>query len=70
MGDEGAGELLCSCEFSLGYGGRILLNGAVLRLRRGRRYGLCGANGAGEGAWGVPLRAGAERARDIGAGRW
>lgn len=29
-------------------GGKILLNGAKLRLKRGRRYGLCGANGAGK----------------------
>jgi len=39
---------LCNCEFSLAYGGRILLTNTVLRLRRGRRYGLCGANGAGK----------------------
>jgi elongation factor 3 len=45
--DDGEEEL-CNCEFSLGYGGRILLNNARLRLKRGRRYGLCGANGAGK----------------------
>ena len=29
-------------------GGKILLNGARLILKRGRRYGLCGANGVGK----------------------
>lgn len=29
-------------------GGKILLNGARLVLKRGRRYGLCGANGVGK----------------------
>ncbi len=28
-------------------GGKILLNNARLILKRGRRYGLCGANGGG-----------------------
>lgn len=46
--DDDEEEELCNCEFSLGYGGRILLNNATLRLKRGRRYGLCGANGAGK----------------------
>ncbi len=39
---------LCNCEFSLAYGGKILLNNAKLRLKRGKRYGLCGPNGAGK----------------------
>ena len=39
---------LCNCEFSLAYGGRILLSNATLKLRRGHRYGLCGANGVGK----------------------
>lgn len=39
---------LCNCEFSLAYGGKILLQDARLRLVRGRRYGLCGANGVGK----------------------
>lgn len=46
--DDGEGEELCHCKFSLAYGGKILLNNAVMRLKRGRRYGLCGANGAGK----------------------
>ena len=31
-----------------GAGGKILLNKATLRLKKGRRYGLCGANGVGK----------------------
>ena len=43
-----AGDELCDCEFSLAYGGKILLSGARMRLLRGARYGLCGANGVGK----------------------
>lgn len=46
--EEEAEDELCNCEFSLAYGGRILLTNTTLRLRRGRRYGLCGHNGAGK----------------------
>ena len=46
--DEDEGEDLCDCEFSLAYGGKILLNCARLHLKRGRRYGLCGPNGVGK----------------------
>lgn len=46
--DDGPGEELANCEFSLAYGGKILLNNARLILKRGRRYGLCGANGVGK----------------------
>jgi elongation factor 3 len=42
------GDELCDCEFSLAYGGKILLSGARMRLLRGARYGLCGANGVGK----------------------
>lgn len=45
--DEGKPDL-CNCEFSLAYGGMILLNNARLRLKRGHRYGLCGPNGCGK----------------------
>lgn len=45
---EEEGEDLCDCEFSLAYGGKILLNNARLNLKRGQRYGLCGPNGAGK----------------------
>eukprot|EP00897_Mesotaenium_endlicherianum_P000244 jgi/Mesen1/1021/ME000121S00097 len=41
-------EDLCNSEFSLAYGGKILLNNATLWLKRGRRYGLCGPNGCGK----------------------
>ncbi|GFH27561.1 uncharacterized protein HaLaN_25903, partial [Haematococcus lacustris] len=44
--DVEEGEDLCNCEFSLAYGAKILLNNARLRLKRGKRYGLCGPNGA------------------------
>lgn len=46
--DDSAGELLCNCEFSLAYGGMILLNNTRMRLRRGQRYGLVGHNGCGK----------------------
>ncbi len=46
--DEGEGEDLCNCTFSLAYGAKILLNTASLRLKRGNRYGLCGRNGTGK----------------------
>jgi elongation factor 3 len=46
--DDEEGEDLCDCEFSLAYGGRILLSNTKLRLKRGGRYGLCGPNGAGK----------------------
>jgi elongation factor 3 len=46
--DEEEGEDLCNCTFSLAYGAKILLNTATLRLKRGRRYGLCGRNGTGK----------------------
>lgn len=47
MQDDVEGPTLANCEFSLAYGGKILLNNARLVLKRGRRYGLCGANGEG-----------------------
>ncbi|GLI71115.1 hypothetical protein VaNZ11_016208 [Volvox africanus] len=46
--DDEEGDELCNCEFSLAYGAKILLNNAALRLKRGRRYGLCGPNGVGK----------------------
>lgn len=45
---EEEGVDLCDCEFSLAYGGMILLNNAHLKLKRGKRYGLCGPNGCGK----------------------
>ena len=46
--DDDPTPKLCECEFSLAYGGKILLSGAKLALRKGARYGLCGANGVGK----------------------
>ncbi|KAJ3270694.1 hypothetical protein HDV01_007518 [Terramyces sp. JEL0728] len=47
-GDDSEGVLLADCEFSLAYGGMMLLNNTRLILRKGQRYGLCGHNGAGK----------------------
>lgn len=46
--DDEEGEDLCNCEFSLGYGAKILMNNARMHLKRGKRYGLCGGNGTGK----------------------
>lgn len=46
--DDEEGDDICDCEFSLAYGGRILLSQTKMRLKRGQRYGLCGPNGAGK----------------------
>ena len=39
---------LCNIEFSLAFGGKILLHNTFLRLGKGRRYGVLGKNGAGK----------------------
>ena len=41
-------EVLCNCKFSLAYGTKILLNSAILKLKRGRAYGLLGPNDCGK----------------------
>jgi len=46
--EDDEGEDLCNCEFSLGYGAKILLNNTRLHLKRGKRYGVCGYNGCGK----------------------
>lgn len=46
--DHQEGEELCNIDFSLAYGGMMLLNHTKLKLHRGQRYGLCGHNGAGK----------------------
>lgn len=46
--EEEIGELLCDCQFSLAYGAKILLNRTQLKLIKGGRYGICGANGCGK----------------------
>lgn len=45
--EDGEVEIV-NAEFSLGYGGRLLLSHANLRLLKGHRYGLCGRNGVGK----------------------
>jgi len=45
--DEGEVEIV-NANFSLGYGGMLLLSHTNLRLLKGHRYGLCGRNGAGK----------------------
>eukprot|EP00669_Euglena_mutabilis_P011209 TRINITY_DN5871_c0_g1_i1.p2 TRINITY_DN5871_c0_g1~~TRINITY_DN5871_c0_g1_i1.p2 ORF type:complete len:625 (-),score=338.80 TRINITY_DN5871_c0_g1_i1:675-2549(-) len=42
------GEDICNTEFSLAYGGKILLHNTKLHLKRGRKYGLVGKNGVGK----------------------
>lgn len=47
--DDGSeGPLLCDIQFSLAYGGLLLLNHTNLKLRRGKRYGICAGNGQGK----------------------
>lgn len=46
--DPDEGEELANCEFSLAYGGMILLNNTNLRLTRGQRYAILGPNGCGK----------------------
>jgi elongation factor 3 len=43
-----AEEDICNIDFSLAYGGKILLHNARLWLTRGHRYGLVGQNGVGK----------------------
>ena len=45
--DDGEIEIV-DADFSLGYGGMLLLSHTNLRLLKGHRYGLCGRNGAGK----------------------
>ncbi|KAH8929124.1 hypothetical protein BT69DRAFT_1236292 [Atractiella rhizophila] len=45
--DDGA-EILMNLPFSLAYGGLLLLNHTVLKLKRGHRYGIVAANGSGK----------------------
>ena len=43
--EDEEGEDLCKCFFAA-YGALILLNNATLHMKKGKRYGLCGPNGA------------------------
>ncbi|PIB01031.1 mRNA export factor elf1 [Cercospora beticola] len=45
--DDGEIEIV-NANFSLGYGGMLLLSHTNMRLLKGHRYGLCGRNGAGK----------------------
>jgi len=45
--DDGETEIV-NANFSLGYGGMLLLSHTNMRLLKGHRYGLCGRNGAGK----------------------
>ncbi len=45
--DDGEIEIV-DADFSLAYGGMLLLSHTNLRLLKGHRYGLCGRNGAGK----------------------
>lgn len=46
---EETGEVeIVNTDFSLAYGGMLLLSHTNLRLLKGHRYGLCGRNGAGK----------------------
>ena len=45
--DDGEVEIV-NTDFSLAYGGMLLLSHTNLRLLKGHRYGLCGRNGAGK----------------------
>ncbi|BGP32163.1 [NU+] prion formation protein 1 [Rhodotorula toruloides] len=46
--DDEEGDIVVDLPFSLAYGGLLLLNHTVLKLRKGHRYGICGANGCGK----------------------
>ncbi|KAI6860758.1 ABC transporter domain-containing protein, partial [Hortaea werneckii] len=45
--DDGETEIV-NANFSLGYGGMLLLRHTNMRLLKGHRYGLCGRNGSGK----------------------
>lgn len=46
--EEDGAEVLCSCQFTLAYGTKILLHNTTMRLIRGHKYGLLGANDSGK----------------------
>ncbi|MBW0475024.1 hypothetical protein O181_014739 [Austropuccinia psidii MF-1] len=46
--DDDPTEKIVDLVFSLAYGGLLLLNHTILKLRRGWRYGICGSNGCGK----------------------
>jgi elongation factor 3 len=46
--DEDDAEELCNCTFTLAYGTKILLHNTKMKLKRGKNYGLLGANDCGK----------------------
>jgi elongation factor 3 len=46
--EEITAEMLCSCEFTLGYGSKVLLHKTKMTLYRGFKYGLIGSNNSGK----------------------
>jgi elongation factor 3 len=46
--DDDDAEELCNCNFTLAYGTKILLHNTKMKLLRGHRYGLLGANDCGK----------------------
>ncbi|KAJ3156304.1 translational elongation factor EF-1 alpha [Irineochytrium annulatum] len=46
--DDGEGEELCNCVFTLAYGTKILLHNTPMKLKRGAKYGLLGGNDSGK----------------------
>eukprot|EP00053_Salpingoeca_punica_P017123 m.163838 g.163838 ORF g.163838 m.163838 type:complete len:1049 (+) comp17119_c3_seq1:160-3306(+) len=46
--EDDSGEELCNCKFTLAYGTKILLHNTNMKLLRGCRYGLLGANDSGK----------------------
>jgi elongation factor 3 len=46
--DDDHAEVLCNCVFTLAYGTKILLHNTAMKLKRGAKYGLLGANDSGK----------------------
>ena len=46
--DDSEGVEIVNANFSLAYGGMLLLSHTNLRLLKGHRYGICGRNGSGK----------------------
>jgi len=46
--DDDDAEELCNCQFTLAYGTKILLHNTKMKLKRGKNYGLLGANDSGK----------------------
>ncbi len=46
--EEESATKLCSCEFTLGYGSKVLLHKTKLELYKGFKYGLIGSNNSGK----------------------